>query len=187
MKKLKSLSLYIGLAMFLPVVSANAVSYSIEHYNDGTGAWDVSSTNSATGTFDLTAETPSFDPLTDVIDSVILTFTASNPAATVPSFFSVNLDGVNDGFGVLFQIGGAVVQNGVGSVTANLQADGILNWSVDFIAGQAFTLDAAKLVAETTPGRGASQVPDGGGTLLLLGLALAGFGVAKSKSSLFKS
>jgi hypothetical protein len=124
------------------------------------------------GTFNIT--TDGFNPALHVLTSATATFVFT---ATGASEKTVNILLAEQAFASQSFTGNTTISDGVSaSILANLQADGLLAYTVNRQDGN-FTLVSAQLIANGDRignGNGLPSVPDGGATVGLLGLALLG-------------
>ena len=126
-------------------------------------------------------DAPGYDPISQTITEAIASF--SLVSATGGEDTKVSID-LGDLFGEhmvglhFTTIGGAVG----GLALADLDVDGILEYSINWVSGGPFMASDAILSANATR-RQPTDVPDGGATLGLLGLGLAaiGFGARMRK------
>jgi hypothetical protein len=66
-----------------------------------------------------------------------------------------------------------------GEALLDLSVDGIVAFTIQWLSGDAFRVSDAALTVQTTSN--AQAVPDGGSTVMMLGLALLGFGTLHRK------
>jgi hypothetical protein len=67
----------------------------------------------------------------------------------------------------------------LGEALLDLSVDGIVAFTIHWLSGDAFRVSEAALSVQTTSN--AQAVPDGGSTVMMLGLALLGFGTLHRK------
>jgi hypothetical protein len=186
MKRIKTIKKTLGIAAAVMMgVSAQAVQY-VD--TDIIGKVLSSSAPSAGGEFNIaTADGDGLDivgyqPSSESIIFAMAQFTIldwdGNFEAVEVELGSANFIAASGTFGTGFTTLSGVVS---GAAYFDLNEDGIIAYTIEWVGGHAFTAIAASLNAYTAP-KTPTNVPDGGLTLSLLGMGLVGLGWLSKKS-----
>lgn len=154
--------------------NALATEYTFED-NNPANVWLNALNPSYNGQFNLTDY--GFNPATMEVTSAVAEFTLWD--WLLQESFKISVEGTEFASGGSFSGFISLGGNVVGSLLANLNDDGILNYTVTRESGE-FWLKHARLTAQAEDS--SSSVPDGGATVALLGLATFGLGMLRRKS-----
>ena len=162
-----------GAILITDVRTMNAV------LNSSTPTYDSAANNNS---FDLTAH--GFTPGSQTVSAAYASFNFLD-TDLVSDIARVALNGSLLTIGATFPIGfSAFGGSVVGTVLADLNATGKLDYTVTLQGNSSATLLGASLTADVTDavtGNPTGTVPDGGSTLTLLGGAILGLGLARKK------
>ncbi len=169
MTKTLTLSAALAAALLLSAGSAGAIEI-VTYGSVRTGLIDLN--NSVNGVFDLTS---GYNSASDTLNSAYVDFVFQDLSQRTA--VNVSLDGSSVTTGqivnTLFSYG-AISFN----VAQTALSDSLLSYSITWSGGDGINLLEAKLTADVTRN---AAVPDGGMTLSLLGLAMAGLGMARKQ------
>lgn len=164
---------------FFLVFSGLSASANLYYDYDYINAVLSATSTDRSGTFDIAVQ--GYDPSAESIAWAGFAFTfidRDNQEDTVRISLGheiVSYEHIECGFNIF---GGLLA----GDALLDLSADGIISYQVRWISGDPFRLLNATLLAETCANAPqAAQVPEGGSTLAMLGLALLAVGWAQNK------